>query len=64
MQAEVKELVAVRKVIAEYDYAYEQAVAPLKLQRDALQAKITEELRMAGVLSQRFQDATVSRGEA
>jgi endonuclease III len=61
MQAEVKELVAMRRAIAEYDEAYEKAVAPLKLKRDALQAKITEELRMAGVLSQRFQEATVSR---
>lgn len=61
MQAEVKRLVELRRQIAEYDEAYEQAVAPLKLERDALQTKITEELKVAGVLSQRFQDATVSR---
>lgn len=61
MQAEVKRLVELRRQIAEYDEAYEQAVASLKLERDALQTKITEELKVAGVLSQRFQDATVSR---
>jgi endonuclease III len=61
MQAEVKRLVEVRRQIGEYDEAYEKAVAPLKLERDALQTKITEELKVAGVLSQRFQDATVSR---
>lgn len=61
MQAEVKRLVEVRKQIAEYDEAYEAAIAPLKLERDALQTKITEELKVAGVLSQRFQEATVSR---
>jgi len=61
MQAEVKELVAVRQQITEYDEAYEKATAPLKLQRDALQLKITEELKKMGVLSQRFQEATVSR---
>jgi hypothetical protein len=61
MQAEVKRLVEVRHQIAEYDEAYEKATAPLKLERDALQTKITEELKVAGVLSQRFQDATVSR---
>jgi|GEM_PF-5613081 len=61
MQAEVKRLVELRRQIAEYDEAYEQAVSPLKLERDALQTKITEELKMAGVLSQRFQDATVTR---
>ena len=61
MQAEVKRLVEVRHQIAEYDEAHEKATAPLKLERDALQTKITEELKVAGVLSQRFQDATVSR---
>jgi endonuclease III len=61
MQAEVKRLVEVRHQINEYDEAYEKAIAPLKLERDALQTKITEELKVAGVLSQRFQDATVSR---
>ncbi|MGJ5820379.1 hypothetical protein [Paludibaculum fermentans] len=61
MQAEVQRLVEVRRQIAEYDEAYEKAVAPLKLERDALQTQITEELKVAGVLSQRFQNATVSR---
>lgn len=61
MQALVKELVEVRKQIAEYDEAHEHATVPLKLQRDALQAQITEELQKMGVLSQRFQEATVTR---
>src|ERR1017187_8350758 len=61
MQAEVKELVELRRQIGEYDEAYEKATSPLKLKRDALQAKITEELKKAGVLSQRFQEATVTR---
>ena len=61
MQAEVKELVELRRQIGEYDEAYEKATSPLKLRRDALQAKITEELKKAGVLSQRFQEATVTR---
>jgi ABC-type branched-subunit amino acid transport system ATPase component len=60
MQVEVKELVELRHQIAEYDEAYEKAVAPLKLKRDALQAKITEKLKEMGVLSQRFQEATVT----
>jgi hypothetical protein len=61
MQAEVHRLVEVRRQIGEYDEAYEKAVSALKLERDALQAKITEELKKAGVLSQRFQEATVTR---
>jgi hypothetical protein len=61
MQAEVKELVEVRKQLSEYDAAYEEMTAPLKAKRDALQAQITEELKKMGVLSQRFQEATVSR---
>ena len=61
MQAEVKELVECRRQIADYDEAYEKAVAPLKAKRDALQTQITEELKKAGVLSQRFQEATVTR---
>ena len=61
MQAEVKELVELRRQIADYDEAYEKSISPLKLRRDALQAKITEELKKAGVLSQRFQEATVTR---
>ncbi len=61
MQAEVKRLVELRSQIAEYDDAYEKATAPLKLERDALQATITEELKKMGVLSQRFQEATVTR---
>ncbi len=48
MQAEVKELLALRTDIAEMDASYEEAVSPLKLKRDALQAKITEELKGAG----------------
>lgn len=61
MQALVKELVELRKQIAEYDEAYEQATTPLKAKRDEIQAQITEELKKMGVLSQRFQEATVSR---
>ena len=61
MQAEVKELVGLRRRIAEYEDAQERALAPLRLRRDSLQAKITEELTKMGVLSQRFQDATVTR---
>ena len=61
MQAEVKELVEVRRQIAEWEQIYEHGLAPLKLRRDALQAEITEELKKAGVLSQRFQEATVTR---
>jgi predicted RNA-binding protein Jag len=60
MQAEVKRLVDVRRQIGEYDEAYEKATSALKLERDALQTKITEELKNAGVLSQRFQEATVT----
>lgn len=61
MQTNVSELVKVRNEIARLDELYEESVAPLKLKRDALQAQITEELKKMGVLSQRFQDATVSR---
>ena len=61
MQTKVKELVEVRKAIAEYDEAYEAAVGPLKARKDELQAQITEELTKLGVLSQRFQEATVTR---
>jgi endonuclease III len=61
MQAEVKELVEVRRQIAEYDEAYDKATSPLKQKRDTLQATITEELKKMGVLSQRFQEATVTR---
>jgi hypothetical protein len=60
MQSEVKELVALRKEIGRFDLAYEATVAPLKTKRDALQAQITEELKKMGVLSQRFQNATVT----
>src|ERR1035441_4400447 len=49
MQAEVHELVELRRHIGEYDEAYEKATSPLKLKRDALQAKITEELKKAAV---------------
>lgn len=61
MQALVKELVQLRKDIAECDAAYEKVAAPLKQRRDEVQAHITEELKKQGVLSQRFQDATVTR---
>ena len=61
MQDLVKRLVELRRQIGEYDLAYEKATSALKLERDALQAKITEELKKAGVLSQRFQEATVTR---
>ena len=61
MQDLVKRLVELRRQIAEHDELYETFTAPLKLERDALQAKITEELKEAGVLSQRFQEATVTR---
>jgi hypothetical protein len=61
MQAEVKEIVELRRQIAEYDEAYEKATTPLKAKRDILQLKMTEELKKAGVLSQRFQEATVTR---
>jgi hypothetical protein len=60
MQDLVKELVEVRKQINEYDVAYAMATNPLKLKRDALQAQITEKLKEMGVLSQRFQEATVT----
>jgi hypothetical protein len=61
MQAEVEELVGLRRRIADYEQAQERALAPLELRRDTLQAKITEELKKMGVLSQRFQEATVTR---
>src|SRR5258707_217542 len=61
MQAEVKELVAIRQEIAGFEKAFEDSVVPLKLRRDTLQTQITEELKKMGVLSQRFQEATVSR---
>ena len=60
MQADVKQLVACRRAIAEMEDAFNEAITPLKLERDALQAKITEGLKVAGVLSSRFQNATVS----
>lgn len=43
MQAEVKELVELRQMIAQFDAGHENTVGPLKARRDALQAKITEE---------------------
>ena len=61
MQELVKRLVELRTQIAEYDVAYEKATSPLKLERDSIQAQITDELKKMGVLSQRFQDATVTR---
>lgn len=61
MQAEVKELVELRQAIKAIEELHEREISPLKLKRDALQAKITEELTKMGVLSQRFQEATVSR---
>ena len=61
MQAEVKELVELRRDIAVLDEVHEKRLIPLKARRDALQSKITEELKKAGVLSQRFQEATVTR---
>ena len=57
MQALVKELVEIRREIAELEYEHELVLIPLKLRRDALQAQITEELQKMGVLSQRFQEA-------
>jgi hypothetical protein len=61
MQAEVSKLVEIRRSIAELEQNHEELLAPLKLQRDALQVQITEELTKMGVLSQRFQEATVTR---
>lgn len=60
MQAEIRKLVQIRKQLAEYYVAYEQATTLLKAERDSIQAKITEELKKMGILSQRFQEATVS----
>jgi hypothetical protein len=61
MHAKVTALVEIRRQIADYEKAFEEATAPLKAQRDQLQHEITEELKKMGVLSQRFQEATVSR---
>src|SRR5438045_5251864 len=61
MQAEVQRLVQVRHELKEIEETAEKLASPLKLERDALQAKITEELKKAGILSQRFQEATVTR---
>lgn len=61
MQAEVKRLVEVRKQLKEIEETAENLSAPLKAERDSLQATITAELTKMGVLSQRFQEATVSR---
>jgi endonuclease III len=61
MQAEVKRLVEVRKQLKEIEETAETLSAPLKAERDSLQAAITAELTKMGVLSQRFQEATVSR---
>lgn len=61
MQIEVSELLKVRAEIADYDAAYEAAVAPLKAKRDHLQAQITETLKAAGQFSARFEGATVTR---
>jgi hypothetical protein len=57
MQAEVKELVEIRRRIAHIEQVAENELTPLKQLRDALQARITEELKNAGVLSQRFHNA-------
>jgi hypothetical protein len=61
MQDLVKQLVTLRKAIADVEASYEKTITPLKLQRDEVQAKITEQLKNAGVISQRFQEATVTR---
>src|SRR5579885_3539784 len=61
MQAEVKRLLELRKQLAEYDETYNQLVAPIKAERDALQNKITEELKKQGQFSARFEGATVTR---
>jgi hypothetical protein len=49
MQAEVSELVALRRAIAIEEQTQEERLAPLKSRRDALQAHITEELKKTGV---------------
>lgn len=61
MQAYVSDLVRVRREITIMEEKHEVLLAPLKARRDALQAHITEELKKMGVLSQRFQEATVTR---
>src|ERR1035441_7918359 len=61
MQAEVQKLVELRQTLARMEARHEAEITPLKAKRDALQVKITEELKKAGVLSQRFQSATVTR---
>jgi hypothetical protein len=61
MQAEVKELVAIREAIARMEERHARELTPLKADREFLQTQITEELKKMGVLSQRFQEATVSR---
>ena len=43
MQAEVKKLVEVRELIAAPEFGHDQGLAPLKANRDSLQAPITEE---------------------
>ena len=45
MQAEVQELVAIRRTLAEMEEAFDKAATPYKEKRDALQAQITEEPR-------------------
>jgi nucleotidyltransferase/DNA polymerase involved in DNA repair len=61
MQAEVKAFVEARKQIAELEQSFLDAVTLWREMRDALQAKITEERTKMEALSQRCQEATVSR---
>lgn len=56
-----KQLIELRKEIAEKDKAYEDEVSPLKKERDAVQASILQALTESDMFSARFDFATVTK---
>ncbi|PIY95810.1 MAG: hypothetical protein COY66_05755 [Candidatus Kerfeldbacteria bacterium CG_4_10_14_0_8_um_filter_42_10] len=54
-------LVELRQVIAETESKQKEALAPLKLERDAIQEEIMKNLKRSGQFSARFDFGTVSR---
>ena len=59
MQDKVNRLLRVRKELKEIEDTAQKLSEPLKVERDKLQTEITEWLNGQGVLSTRFQNATV-----
>ncbi len=56
-----QKLLEVRKMIAETDKEYEEAIAPLKASKDVVQSQILEILSKTEQFSARFDFATVTR---